>query len=261
MNSIRKMKATILGSGTCVPSLERYPCSVLLQVESTNFLLDIGPGIMGQLLKCGVHINDIDIIFLSHFHLDHCADLAPFIFATKYPGFERTKKLTLIGGGGINSLFSKLNDAYNGNLTMPDSLLQIMELPDTGQCDLCHGKVTMSWATAAHKPESRSYRFKDSTGYSIVYSGDTDFCQPLVELAKDADIMICESAYPDGQKVPGHLTPSVAGDMAASARVKKLVLTHFYPECDQADIEAECRTVFDGRIVIAHDLMVVSEMS
>jgi ribonuclease BN (tRNA processing enzyme) len=53
----------------------------------------------------------------------------------------------------------------------------------------------------------------------------------------------------------GHLTPSLAGDIATRAGVKKLVLTHFYPECDQANIEQECRKTYDGPLVLAEDLM------
>jgi ribonuclease BN (tRNA processing enzyme) len=60
---------------------------------------------------------------------------------------------------------------------------------------------------------------------------------------------------PDALKVPGHLTPSLAGDLAGRAHVKKLVLTHLYPECDQIDIAAQCRRTYPGPLVIAEDLM------
>lgn len=259
MAESKQMTITILGSGTCVPSLERQACSVLIQTSNTNILLDIGPGIMGQLLKAGVHIDHIDMIFLSHFHVDHCADLAPFIFATKYPGFVREKPLTLMGGTGIARLYARLNDAFGGNLEMPRDDFQILELDEQGSMRLAQKGLHLSWAKAEHKPESRSYRFTDSSGFSCVYTGDTDYCPSLISLAKEADILICECAMPDELKVPGHSTPSVAGTMAAAANVKKLVLTHLYPECDKVDIEAQCRKTFGGEITVAKDLMMVSE--
>ena len=77
----------------------------------------------------------------------------------------------------------------------------------------------------------------------------------LVALATGADLLVCEAAMPDALKVPGHLTPSLAGDLAARAKVKKLVLTHLYPECDQFDIAAQCRRTYPGPLVIAEDLM------
>ena len=89
----------------------------------------------------------------------------------------------------------------------------------------------------------------------MVYSGDTDFSHNLVNLSRNADLLICESALPDDLKVKGHLTPSLAGEIASLANVRKLVLTHFYPECDLVDIEKQCRKTFAGPLVLAEDLM------
>ncbi len=94
-----------------------------------------------------------------------------------------------------------------------------------------------------------------SGGESVVYSGDTDFSDNLVTLSTNADLLICESALPDELKVEGHLTPSLAGEIATRANVRKLVLTHFYPQCDLVDIEQECRKTYAGPLVIAEDLM------
>jgi ribonuclease BN (tRNA processing enzyme) len=252
---MKKLITTILGSGTCVPSLERSSCSVLLKGESTHLLVDAGPGTMGQLIKLGVHINDIDMILLSHFHLDHCAELAPFLFATKYPGFNRKKPLTLVGGTGLAALLEQLNRAYDHTLDLPENMLQVMELDESGSADLGFEEIRLDYTAVKHKPESRAFRFTDQTGFSTVYSGDTDECPQLVDLARGADLLICESALPDDQKAPGHLTPSLAGAIAARAGVGKLVLTHFYPECDGVDIKAQCRLTFDGPLILAEDLL------
>ncbi|RLB88140.1 MAG: MBL fold metallo-hydrolase, partial [Deltaproteobacteria bacterium] len=77
----------------------------------------------------------------------------------------------------------------------------------------------------------------------------------LVSLSTDADLLICESAMPDGMKVPGHLTPSLAGRIAAEAGVKRLVLTHFYPECESVDLYEQCRKTYQGPLLLARDLM------
>ena len=91
----------------------------------------------------------------------------------------------------------------------------------------------------------------------LVYSGDTDVTENLVELAENADMLICESAMPDGMKVPGHLTPSLAGETAQRAGVKTLVLTHFYPECDQTDVAKQCRKTYAGPLIPARDLLTI----
>ncbi|MFZ1201463.1 MAG: MBL fold metallo-hydrolase, partial [Desulfobacterales bacterium] len=106
-----------------------------------------------------------------------------------------------------------------------------------------------------HNPESLAYRITDARGRAVVYTGDSDVCENLVAIARNADLFICESSLPDAQKVDGHLTPSLAGEMATRATVGRLVLTHFYPECDEADIEKECRKTFSGPLVLARDLM------
>jgi ribonuclease BN (tRNA processing enzyme) len=113
-------------------------------------------------------------------------------------------------------------------------------------------------ATLAAMLKSRGYRITGSDGKSVVYSGDTDVCDNLVTLAKGVDVLICECALPDEMKVEGHLTPSLAGRIAVQAGVKKLVLTHFYPECDAVDIAEECRNTYKGPLVIAEDLMEVT---
>jgi ribonuclease BN (tRNA processing enzyme) len=105
-----------------------------------------------------------------------------------------------------------------------------------------------------HTEESLAYRITARDGTSFVYSGDTDMCENLIALARDTDLLICESALPDDKKVSGHLTPSQAGQIATAANVKKLVLTHFYPECDAVDMAAQCRKTFQGPLVLAEDL-------
>lgn len=253
-----RIRIHILGSGTCVPSLERHACAALVRGKSAHILLDAGPGTMGQLLKLGVHINDIDYILLSHLHLDHCAEVAPFLFATKYPGLKRNKPLVLAGGTGIRSWFENLNKTFDHTLDLPEAHFQVIELGEQGSLDLNLEGIQLDYIRVNHRPESRAYRLMDQTGFSLVYSGDTDYSDNLVHLARDADLLICESALPDGQKVSGHLTPSLVGEMAKKARVKTLVLTHLYPACDEVDIEAQCGRTFKGKILTAQDLMALS---
>jgi ribonuclease BN (tRNA processing enzyme) len=247
---------TILGSGTCVPSLKRSSCAVLLEIGESKLLFDSGPGTMHRLLKAGIEIFDIDVIFYSHFHPDHTGELAPFIFATKYPDSNNRKKLlTIVGGTGFVNFIHRLKSAYENWLELPENMLRFLELGRNGLENRRFASFTMETMPMNHREESLGYRITDDNGKSIVYSGDTDTNENLVSLATNADLLICESAMPDTLKVPGHLTPSLAGDMAARAQVKKLVLTHLYPECDQFDLAAQCRKTYQGPLLIAEDLM------
>jgi len=251
-----KTRITILGSGTCVQSLVRSACSVLVETGASKLVLDMGPGTMRRLLETGNTIFDISHIFLSHFHPDHTAELVPFLFANKYPDGNRRKiPLTVLASRGFKIFFKGLYQSYGEYIALPPDLFQIIELnPETPERYLTDD-FSVQWASVAHRPESLAYRIADTSGKSLVYSGDTDMSENLVALAKSTDLLICESALPDSLRVPGHLTPSLAGDMASRARVKKLVLTHFYPQCEGADLVNQCRKTYGGQVVLATDLM------
>ena len=219
-------------------------------------LFDSGPGTMRRLLRANTTIFDVDYIFYSHFHPDHTAELVPFLFATKYPDKgQRQTVLTIVAGAGFEDFFTGLKTVYGQWIELDPGLVEIIQM-NTGSADLLRLKdFTVQSAPVEHNPESIAYRVTGPGGHSVVYSGDTDTSENLIALSKDADLLICESALPDDFRVKGHLTPSLAGDIATRAGVKKLVLTHFYPECDQADIEQECRKTYDGPLVLAEDLM------
>ncbi len=250
------IKVTILGSGTCVPSLKRSSCSVVMETGGSKLLFDSGPGTMRRLLEADTEIVDISYLFYSHFHPDHTGELATMLFAMKYPEWkQREKHLTIIAGKGFNAFYQGLKSVYGNWITLGADILDVVEMDnqsfDAREFD--HFKVDS--APVEHNLESIAYKITSSGGQSVVYSGDTDYSENLIHLAKDTDILICECSLPDQLKVNGHLTPSDAGRIATLASVRKLVLTHFYPECDSADIEKECRKTYNGPLILAEDLM------
>jgi ribonuclease BN (tRNA processing enzyme) len=252
----RNMKVTILGSGTCVPSIERSSCAVLVEVGESKILLDSGAGTMRRLLKTNTTIFDLTHIMYSHFHPDHTGELVPLLFATKYPNSHlRRKPLTICAGTGLHDFLAALKSVYGQWIELAPGLLEIIEV-DVNRPDRLRFKdFTVDSIPVKHNPESIAIRITDTHRASVVYSGDTDYCENIITLAEGANILICESALPDDQKVAGHLTPSLAGDIASRAGVGQLVLTHFYPECDQVDMRKECRKTFSGSLLLAHDLM------
>jgi ribonuclease BN (tRNA processing enzyme) len=163
--------------------------------------------------------------------------------------------LTAGGGLGFLDFYEGLKTAYGHWIELAPGLLNTIEFDNKKTDHRQFEDFTVETAPVAHNEESIAYRVTSSDGYSAVYTGDTDHCETIIELAKDADLLICESALPDKLRVKGHLTPSLAGDLAARADVRKLVLTHFYPECEKEDIAAECRKTYSGPLVLAEDLM------
>ena len=73
-------------------------------------------------------------------------------------------------------------------------------------------------------------------------------------------MLVCEASFPEWGKVPGHMVPSEAAEMARRAGARRLLLTHFYPECDEVDMAAPARAVFPGPVSLAEDGMVTEVM-
>lgn len=247
---------TILGSGTCVPSLKRSACAALVRAGNTRILIDSGPGTLRRLLEADTGIFDLTHVCYTHLHPDHTSELVPLVFATKYPDIHRRKMpLTICAGFGFVQFYKGLQRVYGDWVDLPPGMLQLVELDNTGPDQIRFDEFLVQTQPVEHNPESLAFRITTHSGRSVVFSGDTDYSDNLVTLAQGADMLICESALPDDQKVGGHLTPSLAGSIATRAGVGKLVLTHFYPECEQVDLHQQCRRTYAGPLVLAEDLM------
>ena len=159
---------------------------------------------------------------------------------------------------GFNQFLTLLKRPYGNWLDLPDGLMKIEEL-HTGREDKKEfDNFTILSAPVDHTPHSLGFRIEDSSGKVIVYSGDTGYCKEIVDLSRGADLLILESSFPGGEEIKGHLTPSHAGDIATRSGVKRLLLTHFYPECLKTDIETQCRKTYQGELILATDLMSLS---
>ena len=258
MNNDIPTRVTILGSGTCVPSVKRSACAVMITTGRSIVVMDCGPGTMRRLTETGTAVTDVTHVFFSHFHPDHTGELAAFIFANKYPDRTRRHKLLTFGAGrGFTDFFNKFKAVYGQWIELAPEQFKLLEIDDPGETFTRCEDFTVTSVPVAHNPESRAYRLTAADGKSIVYSGDTGYSDNLVALAKGADLLICESAFPAALKVSGHLTPPEAGEIASRAKVGALVLTHFYPECDQTDMAAQCRQTWSGPLTLAEDLMVI----
>ena len=235
------IQVTVLGSGTCVPSLARSACALLMTVGASRLLFDIGPGSMRRLLEAGVRVQEISHLCITHFHPDHTGELAPLIFANKYPDASlRRDPLIMMGGPGFLDFVTRLEGVYGPWIQLEGDLLQSVETAAEGRWDYAASGWRLETIPVRHNPESIAYRLTADGGPSVVYSGDTDYSENLVALARNADLLICEAARPDEHPVAGH---------------RQLLLTHFYPDCEDVDLSAQCRRTYAGPIVLAHDLM------
>ncbi len=249
------MDVVILGSGTATPQLRRNASGTLVRGSESTVLVDMGPGVLRRLCEAGVDYKEIDAVVITHYHPDHVSDLAPFLFAHNYAyGEMRSKPFSLLGPQGLEQLYNGLVKIYGSWITPSMNRLRISELnaDDMDQFSL-QGLEIVSVA-AEHSRPCISLRITGD-GKSVTISGDTGYSDSLVMLARDTDVFICECSMPDEKSISGHSTPSIAARMASEARVKRLVLTHFYPPCDEIDVIAQASVFYSGPIVKSEDLL------
>jgi ribonuclease BN (tRNA processing enzyme) len=201
------MKLTILGSGMCVPYTRRDSSGYALEAPGVSILLDCGSGATWKLARAGINYLLIDRIVFSHLHPYHTGDLVPFLFATKYAysspyGSKREKPLYLSGGHGLIKFFEALKNTYGDWIALDG--LSVQELGD-GLND--YGDFSIRAVRTPHIQSSLALRI-EAGGESLIYSGDTDYSEALIELSRNADALLIECALPDERsKRSGHLTP------------------------------------------------------
>ncbi len=247
---------TIVGSGTGLPSSHRGSPCIAICHRKDRFLFDIGPGSLRSLSGLGIRFHLLQGIWITHFHPDHTADFIHLLFATKYPKIvQKRDPFSIVGPPGLRRFLSQLQAAYRPYLDLPKGLLTVQEVSPGDKDPVSWKNLNFTVASTNHTGESIAIRMQSPGGKAIVYTGDTDFTEDIIGLSEGADLLIIEASFPEGQKVKGHLTPGEAGLIAQQAGVKKVVLTHFYPECLETDIGAQCRKNFNGEIVVASDCL------
>ena len=249
------MDLFVLGSGTCVPTIERGPSGLALTTRNHLILFDGGGGSLRQLPSLSLDFRKVDFYCITHFHPDHVTDLVPFLFASNYTvDFNRTLPLRVIGPRGLKSFYEKIHGAYGvwiEGQTYPLSFHELWEDRISFE-DLLIETLPMT-----HGEASVGFRL-EADGKAVVYSGDTQYCDAIVRLGRQADLLILECSFPQERKRAGHLTPPLAGKVAQEARCRRLLLTHFYPVFQGHDIHSECRKEFSGEIILAEDGMKLS---
>ncbi len=246
------MKIIILGSGTLVPTVNRQAPGIVIKIGDEPLLFDSGSGVIYKLPAAGIDYKKINHIFYTHYsHPDHINDLPYIIFTNKYDNPNRDCVLRITGPNGITNFYENIKRLYPIFEEVPFDV-NIREVNDES---VAYENFSIITKPMFHRDvECAGYRI-EAKGKAVVYTGDTDYCKNAVELAKDADVLITECSVPNAFKIDGHLTPNLAGRIATEAGIKKLVLTHLYPVCEDPNIKEEAEEAFSGEIIIARDLM------
>lgn len=245
------MKLTILGSGTGLPSTRRGPAGYLVEAANETMLFDCGPGTLHRLLERGFDYRSVDRIFLTHHHPDHCADVVAFLFANNWDVERRREHpLHLVGPATTRAFVEKLYGAFPGL-----SWRKFEPRIEEWERGVMRGGLWTVFSMPVDHADVPALAYRiEHEGRTLVYSGDTAETPRIVDAARDADTLLIECSFPDAvQGQTSHLTAGAAGRVARRARVRRAVLTHFYPQCEAADVREQCAAHFDGDIVLAED--------
>jgi ribonuclease BN (tRNA processing enzyme) len=253
------IKVITLGTGTCIPYQKRRAPANVVMIDDKMFMVDGGSGSLNALAVAGLDYALFDGIFYTHFHPDHIGDLMPLLQALIVDErFNlRTKPFMIYGPLGLQQFVGLLRTLYGIHKKPTGFEIQIKELGDKDTViSLGKGGHVQAFRVP-HTDNSIGYRFTSSDGIIVVFSGDTGYGKEVVMLARDADCAFFECSWTDAQydraTSQNHLSPKKAAQLAHQARVKKLVLTHIYPDVDQVEIKELCAQYFKGDIIIAHD--------
>lgn len=252
-------KVIILGSGTCIPSKTRQAAANYITMGGKRFMVDGGSGSLHALVRADIDYKSLDGIFYTHFHPDHIGDLAILLQAMiTDPGLqERTTPFCIYGPLGSQVFVSEIVNTYDFHKYFDPLPFEIIteDLEDGRLLEL--GGCSVTVFRVPHTPASVGYRFTSGQGYVVVFSGDTGYGEEVINLARNADLAIFECSWTDEwcleMDLKCHLGPKLAGELAKSAGVKKLVLTHIYPEVDKLPLRELCQEVFGGEVVVAQD--------
>lgn len=234
------MKFIVLGSGTTIPHSARSSSGYWLETENGSLLLDCGASAVHRMAQEKCDWATLDAIWISHFHLDHIGGLAPFLFGTKYaPEMQnRTKPLNIFGPKGLRTLLEKFDRAVKFEFLKQPFPLEITEIEPLEKFEILPGFEAVTISTP-HTKESLAIHLSGGEEQTIVYTSDTGLTQDLATLARGADLLVMECSFFKNKPVEMHLELSEAMHLTRSAKPKRVVLTHLYPEWDTVNFLKE----------------------
>lgn len=258
------MKLTVLGCWAPYPKAGGACPGYLVQVGQTNILLECGNGVLSNLQR-HLDFRSLDAVIISHLHPDHFADL--FCLRHAIEGARRTdssiKALPLYLPDQPGEEFTKL-----AGYTKAFKIRVIEQLPRIGSAHIPPdvpvyqtrvGSAGIVLTRTDHSLPTYAVRIEGQG--NLFYSADTKWTEYLPEMARGADVAVCEASVTEADleyTSVGHLTARQAGELAAQAQVPQLVITHFWPEYDLNTIKTEAESGFGKPVIVAKEGLAVT---
>jgi ribonuclease BN (tRNA processing enzyme) len=216
------MQVTFLGSGNAF-SRTAYNASILVD---RTMLLDAGAPLCVHLPKVGVELDQPEAVFITHFHADHCFNLA-LLIAARHELFAVSPPLAIIGPRGTKDWLNRLLDLAWGwefsQKAVKHLRLTVSELDDGQQTEVDGYRVRAYRMDHVTTFPCLGYVL-DKNGVRLGYTGDSALCAGLEQLVEASTHVIAEMTYDEPGRI--HLSrPEVEGLMRRFPAVR-FILTH-----------------------------------
>jgi ribonuclease BN (tRNA processing enzyme) len=238
------MRITVLGGCGAWPEAGQACSGYLVEQDGFRLLVDAGYATVPRLLE-RVPAEQVDAVFISHGHPDHCADLNPLLRARAL-GDDPPPPLPVFAlPGALDAVLA---------LDHPRMLADAIALREFRAGDrLDIGPFRAQTCLLPHWVPNAGIRLT-AAGQVLTYTGDCGPCPEVVALARRADLLLAEATY--AGQVPGdsrlYLSSAAdAGRQAAEAGARRLLLTHLWPGTDPAAARAAAAGGYDGEIEVA----------
>lgn len=231
-----------------IPHSGRAQAGLVLKAEKP-LLFDCGAGVLLRLAEAEVSPLEIGSVLLTHLHLDHVSDLLPLAKARWLLGERR---MAVYGPEGTEGWFEQVRSLYP---YLEELDVSVTAVAPGDEFALSGFKIRAG--EAVHSLPALGYRI-ESGERAIVYSGDTEPAPSMRALAEGADLLIHECSFPEPYVVTNHSTPKWLGENLRDAGVKRIVLTHLYPQTigREAEMVRDVRAALgdEARVEVGRDL-------
>jgi ribonuclease BN (tRNA processing enzyme) len=219
------MKITVIGSSPAWPNPGSAHAGHLLESNGKSVLLDCGPGVLGRLRE-REEWPTLDAIAITHFHLDHWGDLVPWVWGSWYRAGKNDRRPELWVFRGGREHLARLG----GLVGFPDMFEKPFDLKeyDADTTFVAGGFEITPTRVPHYTLETYAFRVTDGSA-TVAYSGDSGPAAELADVARDADLFICEATLLDGAAdgTPrGHLSVDEAVEAYEASGARRLLLTH-----------------------------------
>ncbi len=228
-----------LGTGNFLAPLGRYWNSFVMD---ESVLVEPSPTALPHLRRCGIPVEAVEVIVVSHFHADHCFGWPFLLQAAAEGGGGRT--LHVVGPPGVEAHLAQMNEAGAvGSVTErahADLDLRFVEVDGSWQQA---GPLRFRAVEVVHVPYLRCFGYLFDRGAGgqaqvIGYSGDTTPCDGLSELARESEVLVVEC---NGRHTPpgvptSHMDEESVRALQGAHPGTQLILTHLGEQVDTASM-------------------------